>query len=273
MTLSPTFLLSVAADRLRTTRPDLAADLDLTSLEGLRGAQAVLADREAAEPGDRTVVVAVVGDFDLPRWVVDTCRFALAVPAERAGAWRHAFTRTVYLAGRPDSLRKRFAFDHVAEDGSIAWSGPAPEADTESLRRLLKTFSGVRELTAWAPVTVTVPEAGAPGRTEGEPHGDPPPAPRGAGTRRPLARDLYIATARVTVADALVQVNHLLVESAMDGTVGPGDRLTLRSVPRLTGLSVPLAALRVDTDPHRPGELRAYAGLTEPPEDGSGLPG
>ncbi|MER7047621.1 DUF6182 family protein [Streptomyces jumonjinensis] len=269
MTLSPTFLLSVAAGRLRTTRPDLAADLDLTSLEGLRGAQAVLADREAAEHGDRTVVVAVVGDFDLPRWVVDTCRFALAVPAERAGAWRHAFTRTVYLAGRPDSLRKRFTFDHVAEDGSIAWSGPAPEADTESLRRLLKTFSGGRELAAWAPVTVTVPGAGPPpgatGRMEGEPHG--------AGTRQPVARDLYIATARVTVADALVQVNHLLVESAMDGTVRPGDRLTLRSVPRLTGLSVPLAALRVDTDPHRPGELRAYAGLTEATEDSSGLPG
>ncbi|MFI1865457.1 DUF6182 family protein [Streptomyces jumonjinensis] len=263
MTLSPTFLLSVAADRLRTTRPDLAADLDLTSLEGLRGAQALLADREAAEPGDRTVVVAVVGDFDLPRWVVDTCRFALAVPAERAGAWRRAFTRTVYLAGRPDSLRKRFTFDHVAEDGSIAWSGPAPEADTESLRRLLKTFSGGRELAAWAPVTVIVP--GATGRTGGE--------PQRAGTRRPVARDLYIATARVTVADALVQVNHLLVESATDGTVGPDDRLTLRSVPRLTGLSVPLAALRVDADPHRPGELRAYAGLTEPIEDGSGLPG
>jgi hypothetical protein len=231
VTLTPELLRSVAVARLRETHPDLAVDACTPN-----------ALRELAPRGD-TVVVAVIGRFSLPDWVRETCRFALATPAERHGPWRRSFTRTVHLAGWPDNLRDRFAFDHVAADGSVAWVGPGPDAGTATLRRLLKTFHGGRELRTWAPVTVGIP-------------GDAPPG-------GPVHRELYVATTNMTVARAVVQVNHLLVEAVMDGLIGPGDRLTLRAVPRLTGLTAPLAALRVDADSHRPQELQAYAALTE----------
>ncbi|MEU6094325.1 DUF6182 family protein [Streptomyces sp. NPDC047079] len=250
MTLSPELLLTVAADRLRTTRPELAAHLDLSTLDALREAKAAIAGDEAAGTADGAVVVAVIGRLSLPLWVRETCRFALTVPADRAAAWRRSFTRTLYLAGRPDNLRERFTFDHIADDASMAWVGPVADEATTTLRRLLKTFSGTRELSAWAPVTVDVPGPDASG-------------PPGLTVRGPLHRDLYIATAGVTVSQLLVQVNHLLAEAVLDGLIRPGDRLTLRSVPRLSGLARPLAALRVDTEAHRPHRLRAYAALTE----------
>lgn len=243
--LGPERLLAVAAGRLRDARPELAARFDLTAPRGLLDARAALAAEEK-DPGEGILAVVVVDRFRLPEWVAETCHFALSVPEGRAEPWRQHFTRTVFLAGRPGNLTERFAFDHVAEDGSAAWFGPAPDAATTALRRMLKTFTGTLRLSAWPPVTVEVPT----------------PAPSGA-IRPPVHRDLYVATAEVTVSELLVQVNHLVVEAILDGLVTPGDRLTLRPVPRLTGMTVPFAALRVDTDAHGPGELRAYAGLTE----------
>ncbi|MGW5695322.1 DUF6182 family protein, partial [Streptomyces asiaticus] len=67
----------------------------------------------------------------------------------------------------------------------------------------------------------------------------------------------------VTVSDVLVQVNHLLAEAVLDGLIRPGDRLSLRSVPRLSGSAARFAALRVDTDTQYRHELRAYVGLTD----------
>lgn len=246
MTISPELLLTVAAQRLRAARPELPAHLELSTTEHLKAVR----ERIAAEEGD--LVVAVVRDFRLAGWVRETCRFVLAIPPDRALAWRRSFTRTVYLAGRPDNLRERFHFDHVAADGSVAWAGPAGDRDTAPLRRLLKTFNGRGPLPTWTPMTVEVPavrEVTAAGADRPE--------------RPPVHRDLYIATANVTISDALVQVNHLIAEAAADGLIAPGDRLCLRSVPRLTGTAARFAALRIDTDVHRPSELQAYAGLTE----------
>ncbi|MEV7520904.1 DUF6182 family protein [Streptomyces sp. NPDC091371] len=247
MTLSPDLLLTVAAERLLVTRPELAGHLDLSTSEALRKAKATLAGGEADGPHNGAAVVMVVGRFSLPHWVQETCRFALSVPADRAGPWHRSFTRTLFLAGRPNNLKERFAFDHIADDGSTAWIGPAPDEATAALRRLLKSFDGTRELPAWAPTTVAIPA----------------PVGESSAGSRPVCRDLYIATAGVTVSDVLIQVNHLLAEAVLDGLIQPGDRLTLRSVPRLAGLAMRFAALRVDTDTRRPHELRAYAGLTE----------
>jgi hypothetical protein len=232
MTLSPELLRTVATERLRAARPDLA------DLAGGRSAGT------AEEPG-AVSAVAVVREVRLASWVPETCAFVLSLGPERSAAWRRSFTRTRYLAGRPDNLRERFAFTHIAADESVAWAGPAPDEQTIGLRRLLRTFLGKRPLTAWRPVTVEVP-----------------------GTRSAVAaggvhRDLYLATAQLTLAGALVQLGHLLAESVIDGTIGAGDRLTLRSVPYLTALPAPYAALRVDTDRDRPDRLRAYAALTQ----------
>ncbi|MER7462182.1 DUF6182 family protein [Streptomyces sp. NPDC097981] len=239
--LSSAVLLKSAADRLRSARPELAGRLDLSSTQALRAVRDGFHGLRDAD-GDEVLAVVVIGRLDLPRWVRETCAFALALAPGARDTWRRAFTRTVYLAGNPANLRERFAFDHVAGDNSVAWAGPAPGAATATLRRLLKAFEASHELTARPPACVTVP-----GR---------------AGARPPVRRDLYIATAKVTVTDALVHVNHLLAEAVLDGLIGPGDRLTLRFVPRLTGLGAQLAMLRVDTDVHRPDELQAYAGLT-----------
>ncbi|MYZ35650.1 MULTISPECIES: DUF6182 family protein [unclassified Streptomyces] len=250
VTLSPELLLTVAAERLRAARPDLPAHWNLSTPHALLAAKEhVLADAASGRT-DRALAVAVVRDFRLTSWIREACAFALSLPSERADVWRRSFTRTVYLAGRPDNLRERFAFTHIADDSSAAWAGPSPDETTTGLRRLLKTFSGRRPLTAWRPATVEIPrtDASATGRHD---------------RRRPVHRDLYLATAHVTVSDALVQLGHLLAEAVIDGTVGAGDRLTVRSVPRLTGLATPYAALRVDTDRHRPSELQAYAGLTQ----------
>ncbi|MEV7293567.1 DUF6182 family protein [Streptomyces microflavus] len=243
--LGPERLLTVAAARLRAARPAVATRFDLTSPAGLLAARAALA-ADATDPTGGPLTVTVVDRFRLPQWVAETCAFALSVPAERAEPWRRAFTRTVFLAGRPINLTGRFSFDHVAENGAVAWAGPVPGAQTVALRRLLKTFSGTREVSAWAPVDVEVRV----------------PA-HGVAERRLVHRDLYVATAQITVSELLVQVNHLLVEAVLDGLIAHGDLLTLRSVARLAGPTVPFAALRVDTDAHRPEELRAYAGLTE----------
>ncbi|MGW6910663.1 DUF6182 family protein [Streptomyces sp. NPDC054940] len=239
--LSSAALLRSAVDRVRTARPELAERFDLSSPQSLRAARAGIHGTGAVGT-DETLAVVVVGRLDLPRWVRETCAFALTTAPEKRHAWRRSFTRTVYLAGSPVNLRERFTFDHVAADGSMAWAGPAPGAATATLRRLLKAFEASHELTARPSATVTVP---------GRPRSGPP-----------AHRDLYIATAKVTLTDALVHINHLLAEAVMDGLIGPGDRLTLRFVPRLTGLDARFVRLRVDTDVHRPDELQAYAGLT-----------
>ncbi|MFE1774779.1 DUF6182 family protein [Streptomyces sp. NPDC059008] len=244
MTLSPELLLGMAAQRLRTARPELSGQLDLSSPQALRAAKARIAALDGPDGSDGALVVCVVSRFDLRSWVRETCRFALGLPAEETAAWRRSFTRTVYLSGRPDNLRERFAFGHIGDDGAVAWTRPAPDAATAALRRLLKAFSGPQPLTSWRPTTVDVPGA----------------IPGG---RAPAHRDVYVATARATVATVLVQLNHLLAEAVMDGLIAGGDRLTVRAVPRLAGVGEPFAALRIDTDTHHPDALQAYAGLTE----------
>ncbi|GAA3311285.1 hypothetical protein GCM10020295_80560 [Streptomyces cinereospinus] len=244
--LSPAALLRSALDRVRNARPELADRLDLSSAQALRALRAGFHTADAADT--EVLAVAVVGRLDLPSWVRETCAFALTLAPEARDAWRSSFTRTVFLAGSPANLRERFTFEHVAGDGSVAWCGPAPGAATVTLRRLLKTFEAGHDLTAKPAATVTVP------RTV---------TASGAGWSRPAVhRDLYIATAGVTVAHALVHLHHLLAEAVLDGLIHPCDRLTLRFMPRLTGLAGRFAMLRVDTDVHRPDELQAYAGLS-----------
>lgn len=238
-------LREAVAARIRTARPELADAYDLTSAEGLLAVRARLgaADSDGEAPGHLAAVV--LNRFDLASWARATCEFALGLGPERAAAWRRSLTRTVFLAGNPDNLRERFSFAHLAEDGSAAWTSPGPAADSAGLRRLLKLFDGPRPLPVRADTAVTIP------------------ARAGHAARPPVHRELHIAAAGCRVSDALVHLNHLLAEAVLDGLIGPGDVLTIRHVPRLTGAADRFAALRVDTDPTLPGRLRAAAGLTE----------
>ncbi|MFJ9820778.1 DUF6182 family protein [Streptomyces sp. NPDC101151] len=235
-------LLAATAERIRAARPDLVTGLDLTTMAGLERARTRIAADDAREDA---VVVAVVRSPDLPLWAAETCAYALSLGPGQARAWRRAFTRTLHLAGQPLRLAGRFDFAHLAQDGSVGWTAPLPASTTATLRRLLKTFSAPKELSPHAPVTVRVPH----------PAGHPP------ARRAPVHRELYYATARVTVAEGLVHLNHLLAEAVLDGLIGSGDLLTLRPVPRLADVERPFAAVRTETDVHRPDTLQIYAAL------------
>lgn len=229
------------AMRIRTARPDLAARHDLTSQDGLAAARSDI----TAEGDAGSLVTVVLRNFDLARWVRDTCVFALGVGSQQAADWRTSFTRTVFLAGNPAQLRERFRFAHIADDESAAWTAPGPAALTSSLRRLLKLFDAPAGLPLRPDTVVEIPD------------GHRPPG-------RPRARrDLYVATAECTISEALVHVNHVLAEAVLDGRIAPGDHLVVHQVPRIVGLPARLANVRVTTEKHRPGRLKAAAGLTE----------
>ena len=139
MTAAQELLREEVARRIVTARPELAARFDLLTADGLLAAQREIS--RAAQDA-KVLAVCVLRDFDLPAWVGATCAFAARVDRSAAADWRRDFTRTVFLAGNPDNLKDRFAFGHVADDGSAAWQGPAPAEESTSLRRLLKHFDG-----------------------------------------------------------------------------------------------------------------------------------
>lgn len=241
MTLTQQDLRERTAARIRAARPDLAARHSLDSYDGLVAAQHDIA-AEDADAG--TLAVVVLRSFDLAQWARKTCSFALEVGPEQAAAWRASFTRTVFLAGNPAHLRDRFTFAHLAPDLSAAWAGPGPAAETAGLRRLLKLFDGPAALPDRPDTVIEIP-------------GEPPAGSCG------VCRELYVATAGYTISEALVHVNHVLVESVLDGVIAPGDRLTLRQVPSMSWTQAHLARVRAVTDHQLPGRLKATAGLTE----------
>lgn len=243
MRLSQQALCAHAASRVRTTRPDLAACNPLATLDDLLAIEESL----RAGGGDEALATVVLCRFDLASFTRAACAFALGVDPDRVAAWRRSFTRTVFLAGSPENLCERFAFAHIAEDRSAAWMQPGRAGETIGLRRLLKLFDCANEPAVGYPAVVEVPA---------------PAAASASATRAPVDRELHLAVAGVSLSDTLVHVHHVLVEAVLDGLVVPGDRLTLRQLPRLAD-ATPFAALRVDVDRAHPNRLRAYAGLTE----------
>ncbi|QHC23808.1 DUF6182 family protein [Streptomyces sp. GS7] len=242
MTTAQELLREQVARRIVTARPELAARFDLLTAEGLLAARREIS--RAAQDA-KVLAVCVLRDFDLPAWVRATCAFAARVDRSAAADWRRDFTRTVFLAGNPDNLDDRFAFGHVADDGSAAWQGPAPAEESTALRRLLKLFDGSAGLPTRPSAVVRVL------------------ADQDARGRAPVRRELHVATAGVTIADCLVHLNHLLVEAVLDEVVGPGDELVVRQAPWLPASAGPFAALRIDGTADRPNRLRAYTALTE----------
>lgn len=280
MRLTQELLHRHAAERIRSFRPDLAERLDLSTTAGLLAAHAEVG---AAAEETETVVLSVIRRFDLHSWIRDTYAFAAGLTPVCVAEWRRSFTRTIFLAGNPENLTHRFTFEYVSDDRSSAWTAPAGMRVTTPLRRLLKLFAGPQRLSARPPLTLELPEiTGRRGRLggrwrarpahevqpahearlahEGQPAHEVQPPRRVA---PPTRRELYIATAGTSVADSVVHLHHLLAEAVFDGLLGPGDRLTVRHVPRLVGVPGPFDALRIGVDECDPNRLRAYAGLTK----------
>jgi hypothetical protein len=227
-------------DRIRLHRPDLVAGRRMARASDLFAVQREL---DGEPPETTTVVVAVVRRCDLADLIAGAAGFAAGLSTQEAADWRRAFTRTVFLAGNPVNLSRRYDFAHVAPGGSIAWTRPALAPSFALLRRLLKAYPAGR-----AADTAPGPDVVLPG---------PPVA-------APARRELYLATAGMSIVDCLVNVNHLVAEATLSGLIRPGDRIAVRPVPRLVGATVPFHALRADADPLDGGRLRAVAGLTAP---------
>jgi hypothetical protein len=232
------FLSEKARERLLFACPDLDLPGDPAELATL------LAAGRGDPDGDLHSVVTVLRRFDPASWIRGTCAFAQGLSPDLASAWRRSFTHTVFLAGNPENLRDRVVFDHVAEDSSAAWYGPASPQASIGLRRLLKALGGGAPFPGRPPEPIEVPAGGS-------------------RRRRPADRDLYFATGGVSFGQVLVHLNHLVAEAVLDGLIAGGDRITLRGVPSLSGLQIPFTALRVDADPVHPDRLRAFAGLTQ----------
>ena len=262
MTLTQRLLREHAAVRLQRARPDLAeryAAADPAALLARRsGLAAEPGGHAQGDPGggapggdpdgrDAASMVAVVlRDLNVPMLMRHAWLFAASLETQTAAEWRAAFSRTVFLAGNPLALGARFPFAQVADDRSAAWFGPGSTACCMPLRRLTKPFTTAAtaaSLLPARPVTVLLP-------------GDP--AADGGGAHF----DLHLATAGLSVVQALIHLHHLLAEAALDGVLAAGDSLTLRQVPRLAGLERRPAALRVDLDPADPTRLQAFAALT-----------
>lgn len=229
-------------DRSRSPRPTSSPGATAGAEQGPTAGRlpdlARLAAAEAQAPD--LSAIAVLRRFDPAVFARSSLEFALGLDAARADGWFRAFTRTVFLIGNPANLAERFRFNQVADDGSIAWFGPASSAECTGLRRLLKLFAGTAEPTPPAALTVVVPGAVGDGGRNFE---------------------LFMATAGLTMTDYLVHLNHTLAEAALTRTIRPGDRLRLRHVPRLAEPAAPYSVLRVHRDNHDPSRLRAYTCL------------
>jgi hypothetical protein len=224
------FLASALRDRLAR------AGIDPPEIDARPGAEP---DAEAGAPPDGPSAAVVLRRFDAPGLGGSALRFAVELDPARREPWLRAFTRTVFLAGNPANLRRRFAFAQVAPDQSIAWCGPAPAEELTGLRRMLKLFpAGRLSLPAEVPLRV-------PGDGPGE------------------LRRLDVATAGLTTASYLVHVNHALAEAVLTGLLRPGGRVVLRHLPDLDEPALRAAdAIRVHRDLADPGRLRAYACLS-----------
>lgn len=222
----------------------------MTAPDDLLAAAAVARLEEASATGGDTGlgVAVVVADVRPDVFAAATIGFASSVPEDIAVAWRRTFTRTVFLAGLPETVADRHPPAWTAPDGSLSWHGPAPAGHLLGLSRLLRAFAGPAPLRPPAPFTVTVP-----------------------GARTGHTAEATVATAGISVAGHLVHVHHLLAEATLRGLVRPGDAVRVTHRPEIDGPDVraaldPARAAAVQTrithDHREPERLRLYALLT-----------
>ena len=177
----------------------------------------------------RTSVAVVVEDLVPAAFISGVIRFTLGVPEAVGAAWLAGFTPTVFLAGRPASVRSRHCAAYATADGALAWYGPDRDTALRVISRLLRAFHGPAPVRPPAGVlTIQVP--GIPsGRTA----------------------EARIATGGVGAGDYLVHVHHLFAEATLRGLVRPGDTVRVEHHEQL-GTAGDLAGL----DPAEAGRVQ-----------------
>ncbi|GGO93376.1 DUF6182 family protein [Wenjunlia tyrosinilytica] len=230
--LTQQYLRTKAISRIKNAHAGLGPGADIPEKAGWHA---------TLQQAPTTTVTVVMREFDPAAFAQSALDYATSLPGNLRETWLQACTRTVFLAGRPANLVSRFRFHHISDNSSMAWTAPAPASEQTALRRLLKLFPAA-DLPALPP-TMTARVPGTPLTAEAQ---------------------LDVATARVSGADYLVHVHHLLAEAVLTGRIRPGTRLTARHIPTLDGAAHHYAMLRIAPDPTARERLRAYAGLVVP---------
>jgi hypothetical protein len=206
-------------------------------------------ERASAGGGRHGLSVAVVVDDVAPEpFIRATIDFTLAVPEEVGAAWHRAFTRTIFLAGRPETVARRHPGAFRSADATLGWYGPAPAGQLRNLSRMLRAFQGPAPIRPSAEtLTVRVP---------------------GAATGHPV--EAVIATDGVSVAEYLVHVHHLFAEATLRRLIRPGDTVHVTHRSELDGpwirntldpTSAGFVQTRITHDNRNPDRLRLYAVL------------
>ncbi|MFI0820758.1 DUF6182 family protein [Streptomyces sp. NPDC021098] len=149
-------------------------------------------------------VAVVVADLDVAAFIAGIADFALRLPDDLREGWFRAYTRTVFLAGRPASVAARHPGCHTTAGAPYAWYGPARRGELQPLSRLLRAFDGPAPMDAPTdPITVTVPGGKSTGHVV----------------------EAAVAIGAVSTGEYLVHVHHLIAEAALRGLIGPGDTI------------------------------------------------
>jgi len=192
-----------------------------------------------AEPSDAIHALVVLDGFDLAEYVSGTLEHLAQLDRETLERWHRNFTKTMFMLGSPERIASRF--DIVRHRGAhIAWTVPGDSKAHLGLRRLLKPL-----FTAQLPTLPDRLEVRVPGAAS-----------------QPRRLELRIARAR-TLESYLVHLNHTLCDAFIEGSLRPGDVLTIVNTGAIHELPEPRLYTRVHLDEADRTRLAAHAWLAE----------
>lgn len=227
--LSQSFLEEQARRRIAQAGYELGSDVDLATFE-----------KSLRQRLSGPVAFLVLRSFDLETYLRATLSFLEMQSSERLSNWARCFTRTVFLVGRPRRLATAFPFDHLADDGSMAWLLSDDSKLQTRLPRLLQRL-----------------------KTSGK-----PPLPDSLTYGSVKASELgsrqvhaWVAVAGMALEDYLVHLNHLVCESFIFGAFRCDDHLTLRHVSHIDSLQLRPGWLRIHRDQTAGERLKLFGYL------------
>lgn len=199
---------------------------DLTEGDALGGA------------AQRLQAVVVLAGFDLTSFVHGAVDFVAGLSPQLQGDWYREFTRTLFFAGNPEALGRRFALDQTSVDGRIGFLKPAGAESHQNFKRLLKPL---RTSGPFRPATLALTIE--------------------ASTRELRRRRLLLATDGLRLEEYLIHLNHILCEAVIAGHLSQSDTLEVRHVPSITEVSDAVLCARVHRDRSTADALRLYGVL------------
>jgi len=190
-----------------------------------------------AEPSDAIHALVVLDGFDLAEYVTGTLEHLAQLDRATLDRWHRNFTKTMFMLGSPERIASRFDIvRHRAPH--LAWTVPGDSKAHLGLRRLLKPLFTAQLMAMPDRLEIRVP---------------------GTSARR---LELRIARTR-TLESYLVHLNHTLCDAFIEGSLRPGDLLTIVHAGAIHELPEPRLYTRVHLDEADRTRLAAHAWLAE----------